>query len=248
MSKSFLFGIFFLLCLQLYAQPKSATIRGEIRNSENNPIEGVHIQNLHTETYAISDTNGEFSLKVSVGNTLQITHVSYQTVYRTILENDISFRGISVKMNEQINEIEGVEVSKYQKIDARELGIIQHEVKELTFNEKRVISASSSGGGLIIGLLNKITGRTKMLKKIVANDTNLAVADYITTNFSEYLQKELKANEEDISLLAYFVMEEPEYHQAVSNKQDDLLRFMLVDSWLEYRNMLKEAEKSEELK
>lgn len=151
-------------------------------------------------------------------------------------------------MNEQINEIEGVEVSKYQKIDARELGIIQHEVKELTFNEKRVISASSSGGGLIIGLLNKITGRTKMLKKIVANDTNLAVADYITTNFSEYLQKELKANEEDISLLAYFVMEEPEYHQAVSNKQDDLLRFMLVDSWLEYQNMLKEAEKSEELK
>nr|WP_041999283.1 carboxypeptidase-like regulatory domain-containing protein [Capnocytophaga canimorsus] len=230
-------GLLFFATQLLTAQ-KLRTVIGKVVVA-GNPIENVHIQNLHTQKFTVTDTSGYFSLLVAESQVLQLTHVGLQTVFKTITAQDMdSFAGFVIEMKPQITELSEVEVSKYQKIDAKELGIIQHEVKKKSFAEKRVYSASSSGGGLIIGLINAVTGRTKMLKKIALNETNLAIADYIKLNMSDFLKKELKINEEQIDLLAYFVMEKPAFHQAVRNKQNENLRFMLIDAWLEYNKLI----------
>ncbi|ATA93232.1 hypothetical protein CGC54_02190 [Capnocytophaga canimorsus] len=235
-------GLLFFATQLLTAQ-KLRTVIGKVVVA-GKPIENVHIQNLHTQKFTVTDTSGYFSLLVAESQVLQLTHVGLQTVFKTITAQDmVSFAGFVIEMKPQITELSEVEVSKYQKIDAKELGIIQHEVKKKSFAEKRVYSASS-GGGLIIGLINAVTGRTKMLKKIALNETNLAIADYIKLNMSDFLKKELKINEEQIDLLAYFVMEKPAFHQAVRNKQNENLRFMLIDAWLEYTQWI---EKEEEL-
>ena len=78
-----------------------------------------------------------------------------------------------------------------------------------------------------------MSGQKKIIKKIVANEKNLAVAQYIRENMSPFLQKELKLNEEEIDILAYFVMERPEFHELVRKKDNKPMEFMLLEAWNE---------------
>ena len=106
-------------------------------------------------------------------------------------------------------------------------------------------SATHSAGGNLLSidlLINTISGRKKLLKKIVANEQNLAVASYIRENMKVFLQKELKLNEEEIDVLAYYVMERSEFHDLVRKKENKQMEFMLIEAWGEYQRLAK-AEK-----
>ena len=52
---------------------------------------------------------------------------------------------------------------------------------------------------------------------------------------SPVLQKELKLNEEEIEILAYFVMERSEFHELVRKKDNKPMEFMLLEAWNELR-------------
>ncbi|MDO5609151.1 MAG: carboxypeptidase-like regulatory domain-containing protein [Capnocytophaga sp.] len=238
--KSFLVVFAVLSTVVMWSQ--STVLRGKIVDANDLPIENAHIQNLHSHRYTTTDRDGRFSIEAIPGNVLQITHVSMQTVVHKVQQNDFRFAGITIGMQEQITDLEGVEVSKYQKISSKDLGIIQQDIVQLTFNEKRLIAATKNEG-IVLRMVNAISGRTRMLKTIVANERNLGISHYIQENFSDFLKKELKVNDEDVELLSYFVMEKPDFHQAVNNQQNETLRFMLIDAWLEYQNVLKQADK-----
>ena len=57
-----------------------------------------------------------------------------------------------------------------------------------------------------------------------------------------FLQKELKLNEEEIDVLAYYVMERTEFHDLVRKKENKQMEFMLIEAWGEYQRLAK-AEK-----
>lgn len=234
------FFLFFLLCVFYKVSAQNEVIHGRVM-SDSLPLAGVHIQNLQKEVFTTTNADGYFSIKAVVGNTLQLTHVGLQTTFRKIVKEDFQFSGIRIQMKPQVTELEGVEVSKYVKLTPQQLGILQHETLERTFNEKQLYASAGGGGAIIDALINAITGRTKMLKKMVINDQNMAVADYIRTNMSDFLKKELKITDEDVLILAFFVMEKPEIHQVISQKNDGELKFLLIDAW----NAYQKASKSE---
>lgn len=231
--------IFLLFFGQLFAQNEEV-VRGRVMN-DTIPLAGVHVQNLHTELFSTTDEKGYFSIKAVAGNTLQLTHVSMQTVFRNIVKADFQFAGIVIQMKEQVNELEEVQVTKYRNITAQELGILQHTPIKRTYAEKKLFS---SGGG-IISLINAITGRTKQIKKDLENERNMAVATYISENMSDFLKKELKISQEEVDALAYYVMERPQFHEVIRAKDNKTLEFMLIDAWLELQKILKEELKSE---
>ena len=209
------------------------------------PLSGAHVMNLYTNAVTTTDANGYFTLKASERNPLQITFVGMQTVYHTLTKVDFGFGGVLIQMKEQVNQLDEVEVSKYQGVSAQRLGILQHTPVERTFAEKRLYSATHSAGGNLLSidlLINTISGRKKLLKKIVANEQNLAVANYIRENMKVFLQKELKLNEEEIDVLAYYVMERTEFHDLVRKKENKQMEFMLIEAWGEYQRLAK-AEK-----
>lgn len=222
-----------LLFQQISAQNADEYVRGRVLTVDNVPIAGVHIQNLHNELYTTSNEEGYFTIRAAVGNTLQLTHVGMQMTFRTIVRADFQFAGIVIQMKEEITELEGVEVSKYQKITAQDLGILQHQPVERTFHEKRLYTHKMNSAGIIglFGLVDAITGKTKMLKKMVANEKNMLIAEYIQQHMSAFLKKELKLSDEEITTLAYYVMEEPEIHSLVNAKDEKTLQFMLIDFW-----------------
>ncbi|ATA89976.1 hypothetical protein CAPN001_24410 [Capnocytophaga stomatis] len=237
--------IFLLFFGQLFAQNEEV-VRGRVMN-DTIPLAGVHVQNLHTELFSTTDEKGYFSIKAVAGNTLQLTHVSMQTVFRNIVKADFQFAGIVIQMKEQVNELEEVQVTKYRNITAQELGILQHTPIKRTYAEKKVYSNTRVfSGGLDVGaLINAITGRTKKIKKDLENERNMAVATYISENMSDFLKKELKISQEEVDALAYYVMERPQFHEVIRAKDNKTLEFMLIDAWLELQKILKEELKSE---
>lgn len=62
----------------------------------------------------------------------------------------------------------------------------------------------------------------------------LIILFFVVLHFKFYfLQKELKLNEEEIDILAYFVMERPEFHELVRKKDNKPMEFMLLEAWNE---------------
>ncbi|MFK8269396.1 carboxypeptidase-like regulatory domain-containing protein [Capnocytophaga cynodegmi] len=231
--------IFLLFFGNLFAQNEDI-VRGRVMN-DTIPVMGVHVQNLHTQLFSTTDEKGYFTIKATAGNTLQLTHVSMQTVFRNISKADFQFAGIVVQMKEHINELEEVQVTKHKNITAQELGILQHTPIRRTYGEKKLFS---SGGG-IISIINIITGRRKQIKKDLQNERNMAVATYISENMGSFLKKELKLSEEEVNALAYYVMERPEFHKAVQENNLKDLEFMLIDVWVELQGMLERELKNE---
>lgn len=231
--------IFLLFFGNLFAQNEEI-VRGRVMN-DTIPVMGVHVQNLHTQLFSTTDEKGYFTIKATVGNTLQLTHVSMQTVFRNIAKADFQVAGIVIQMKEHINELEEVQVTKHKNITAQELGILQHTPIRRTYGEKKLFS---SGGG-IISIINIITGRRKQIKKDLQNERNMAVATYISENMGNFLKKELKLSEEEVNALAYYVMERPEFHKAVQENNLKDLEFMLIDVWVELQGMLERELKNE---
>ncbi len=229
----FLILIFYFCCISAWGQTE---VRGRVLH-DTIPLSGVHVLNLYSHTIATTDGNGYFVLKAREQHTLQFTFVGMETAYRTLTKADFGFGGIVVQLKETINQLDEVEVSQYRKMSAQQLGILQHTPTERTFAEKRLYASSGLG---IVSILNTLSGQKKVIKKIVANEQNLAVAHYIREHLSSFLKKELKLNEEEMDVLAYFVMERPEFHDLVRKKDHKPMEFMLLEAWGEYQKLVNE--------
>ena len=69
-----------LLLIPPALQAQERTISGTIISEDNKtPLAGVTIRVKGTRKIAQTDANGKFSIKLNPGETLQITHVGYQT-------------------------------------------------------------------------------------------------------------------------------------------------------------------------
>lgn len=227
--------IYCFLCFSLTASAQE--IRGRVMH-DTIPLAGAHVLNLANNAVTTTDANGYFKLKARENHTLKISFVGMQTSYRLLLKTDFGFSGLLLQMKEAINQLDEVEVSKYRKVTSQELGIMKNDIVRRTDTEKQLYQATHSGGLPGIQLLvNTLSGRTKMLKKIVANEKNLAVANYIIENLKPFCQKELKLTDEQVSVLAYFVMERPEFHQLVRSKDNKAMEFMLIEAWTEYQKL-----------
>ncbi|MDO5106501.1 carboxypeptidase-like regulatory domain-containing protein [Capnocytophaga sp.] len=249
MNKLSLFFVFILFVGKAVAQKPSIVEGKVLYELDKMPLKGVHIQNIETSHYAITDDNGKFSVKAEKGNTLKFTYVGKRTLHRIVTQADLEEGTLLIlKMEDETTHLGEVEVAN-QRVTAQSLGILQHKPIERTFDEKREYANTKilpkSWWPILLGsmpinfnaLIYTISGKKKMYKKAVQNEKNTKVATYVKEHFTEFLQKSLKLTEEEIDVLAYFVMEKPEFHTAVAAKDNQPLEFMLTDAWLEIQKM-----------
>lgn len=156
-------------------------------------VEGLHIQNRTAAKYTISNEDGSFVIPAKATDTLIISGVKYQTQELIITQSYVDLGNFSVVLIENLNELDEVRVGKIltgslesdlENSDAKteinfyDLGIPGYKGKPLTQNERKLHDADAGPMGYIgLGagvnlhkLLNKISGRTKKLKAIVALD------------------------------------------------------------------------------
>ena len=171
--KPYYYILFFCALLWCRAQ-SSQTIEGLILVN-NQPVADVVVINLSKEKVTTSNGDGVFQMEVSIDDLLTFSAVHLHFWRQSIDQKIINAGGMLVNMTEKTTSLENVEVVKYTQINAYDLGIIQHKIKTMTPAERRLKLAGDFkyyhllnllGGSLDIEpIINKITGRTKRLKK-----------------------------------------------------------------------------------
>lgn len=108
--KSFVLILFLGLCF--FEANAQEQLKGVLLDEETkNPIEGSHVLNLSKQTMAITNQDGEFTIKAQAFDTLFISNVNYH--YKQFIIKNTS--SVTVLMTPLIIELEEVEVRNKPK-------------------------------------------------------------------------------------------------------------------------------------
>ncbi len=226
-------------------QAQKVELSGKIIS--NGELEGIHVINKTSYRYTTTDQNGLFIIVGKLSDSIYFS--SIQTLPKTIVLNaqHISSKSITVSLSESINALDEVMIGTVltgdlnsditnseadRPIDFYDLGIPGYTGPRLNLAERRLFEADA--GPLVIGLglnfsklLNKISGRTKMLKKHVKlgddKQTIQRIKDivgplFFTTN----------ALEEDRRMeFYYFCADAPDFLQRCRGRSEvEILQFL----------------------
>ena len=222
----------------LFAQEK--TIKGQILVKQK-PIENVHVSNLSKNTNTTSDSSGNFSISVEIGDLLVFSAVQLEYWRQSIKKYDYEKGEISIQMIEKTVELEEIEIVEYPNINAKDLGIINYSPKKYTPAQRRLFSATSTPVDL---LLNWFSGRKKMLEKgIEVEKKQFMLQDLLFYADDAFLIESLKIPAIYAQGFRYYAVEDAEIVLALKSKDKEQIRFVLgetAQSFLHYLDNFKE--------
>ncbi|MGB0980907.1 MAG: hypothetical protein ACPGUH_02285 [Winogradskyella sp.] len=255
-NKHFYMGIVLIISVALNAQRKN--LKAQL--IANGDVEGIHILNKTASKYAISNENGRFSIPAKALDTLFISGLKYQVQDIVITKAMIDLGSFKVQLIEKINELDEVIVGKIltgslqsdlensdakPKVNFYDLGIPGYTGKPLTQNERKLHDADagsmlSLGGGTngagagvnLHKLLNKISGRTKKLKAIVALETKDNCINRLRREFKDAIFENNDLAENLKNEYFFFCDEDPKFKQLCEENNDlksiDFLKQKLI--------------------
>lgn len=226
-------------------------------------VEGLHIQNRTAAKYTISNEDGSFVIPAKATDTLIISGVKYQTQELIITQSNVDLGNFSVVLIENLNELDEVRVGKIltgglesdlENSDAKteinfyDLGIPGYKGKPLTQNERKLHDADAGPMGYIgLGagvnlhkLLNKISGRTKKLKAIVALDNEEKCISRLRREYEKTIFRTDTLAEKLKNEYFYFCQED-EGFKALCEENNDLKAIEFLQRKLKAYNKNRES-------
>lgn len=206
------------------AVPKE--ISGQIFE-QSTAVEGVNIINNTTQVTAVSDENGMFSLVIKEGDVLVFSAVNLEALKRRITAEDMNATLLQIKMTAKEIELKEVVVNENANITAENLGIIPYGQKKYTPAERKVYTATSTS---VDKLLNKISGRTAMLKKEVNVEKKEMLFAKMEYLFDEnYYTERLKIPTQDIKGFQLYCVDDAEFAVSLNTKNKTMSMFLITD-------------------
>lgn len=190
-------------------------------------IEGVNITNTSNQKTTVSDKGGIFQLVVKEGDVLVFSAVNLEILRKKINKQDLILDLILVQMTLKSDELKEVIVTQHPEINAVSLGISPQGIKHYTAAERKIYTANSGGG--IDGLLNKISGRTAMLKKELVVEKKEGLLLKIELLFeNKYYIETLKIPADYIKGFQYYCIEDSSLAAAIQSKNKTMILFLIV--------------------
>ena len=190
-------------------------------------IEGVNITNTSNQKTTVSDKLGMFQLVVKEGDVLVFSAVNLEILRKKINKQDLILDLILVQMSLKSDELKEVIVTQHPEINAVSLGISPQGMKHYTAAERKIYTANSGGG--IDGLLNKISGRTAMLKKELVVEKKEGLLLKIELLFeNKYYIETLKIPADYIKGFQYYCIEDSSLAAAIQSKNKTMILFLIV--------------------
>jgi len=203
---------------------------------QSTSVEGVNIINNATQAATVSDADGNFSIAVREGDVLVFSAVNLDPVQRRISAEDLIVTVLVVKMTAKEVELKEVIVNENANITAENLGIIPYGQKKYTPAERKVYTATSTS---IDKLLNKISGRTAMLKKEVNVEKKEALFRKLEYLFDEnYYTNRLKIPVDYIKGFQLFCVDDAEFAVSLNTKNKTMSMFLITDLARKYLTIL----------
>ncbi|MBC3845106.1 hypothetical protein H8K90_01830 [Winogradskyella echinorum] len=226
-------------------------------------VEGLHIQNRTAAKYTISNEDGSFVIPAKATDTLIISGVKYQTQELVITQSNFDLGNFSVVLIENLNELDEVRVGKIltgslesdlENSDAKteinfyDLGIPGYKGKPLTQNERKLHDADAGPMGYIgLGagvnlhkLLNKISGRTKKLKAIVALDNEEKCISRLRREYEKTIFR-TDTLAENLKNEYFYFCQEDEGFKALCEENNDLKAIEFLQRKLKAYNKNRES-------
>ncbi len=95
---------------------KAMIIKGKVTDQEGNPLVGATIQNKRTKEGTATDQNGQYSLRASPGDTLQISYIGYNDK-RVVVSHESTLNITLLKSSSQLTEMVVVGYGEVKKKD-----------------------------------------------------------------------------------------------------------------------------------
>jgi hypothetical protein len=239
--------IIFLFFAQTFAQtPTLSLLKGKI-TSQIKELNDVYVANLRSESTTTTDKNGNFSMFIIVGDTLQFSGLQIVTKKVVITENDIVKQLYVVSLEAKVNPLDEVEIKQYKDINAVSLGILQKPAKVYTPAERKLKAATDLDGKIGFGgamsidpLLNWMSGRTTMLKKELAVEKKEKLLQKIEYLFKEeYFIENLKIPKDYLRGFWYYAIDDTKLVAALNTKNKIMARFIFSDLATNYLEIIK---------
>jgi hypothetical protein len=240
-KKLLLFILFFPF---LISAQKDSIIKGRIA-SEIKDLEGVHIINISTIAATVSDKEGYFYIKAKESDTLLFSAIFLEKKKHILTKKDLNQKLILIPIPPSTEFLKEVVVTEYPNINAEALGIIPKGMKSYTKAERKLRAAGQFkwysplliplGGMSFDGLLNQISGRTKMLKKELVIERKEILQNKTLDYFSkDYMINSLLIPKEYVSGFLYYIDDKVPFSSAMRNKNKTQATFLLHQLAVEY--------------
>jgi hypothetical protein len=208
---------------------------------DSTAVSNVNIINVSSEKTTVSDKNGMFQILVQEGDILVLSAVNLESRKKTIEEDDLKSEVVVLNMKLKITPLKEVIVNENNDVNAEKLRIIPHGQKEYTPAERKLYTARS---GILDPLLNKISGRTAMLKREVQVERNEKLLLKLDGFYEEnYYTNVLKIPKEYIKGFQYYLIEDIDYSRALQAKNKTLTMFYVKRLAVNYNEIIRLEEK-----
>ncbi len=212
--------------------------RGKII-ADANDLEGVYILNIKNKQATTTEKGGYFSISGTIGDSLALSGFQLKSTKIGLTQQNYSKELFFIKMESIVSYLEEVKINQYQNINSLSLGILRKPAKEYTPAERRLFTATSGGG--IDGLLNLISGRTKMLKRSIEIEKKEMALEKIEILFDEkYFVETLKIPKDKIKGFEYYCVEDYKFNLVLKSKNKTMAKFLLIDMARIFLNLQKE--------
>lgn len=136
-----------LITLGVQAQ-ETKTVTGTIRDTRDVPLPGAELKVVDKNEYAVTDFDGNYSLKVVVGDQVRITYLGFQTQTFSITNDDV----YNIALQDESSELDEVVVVGYgnQKKSDITGAIVSVDNEEIT--KQPATSALTSVQGKVAGV------------------------------------------------------------------------------------------------
>ena len=244
--------LFLFFCMPSFVFAQSTELvflKGKIVYA-NRDLGEVNVANLRSEYTIATNQNGDYSMFVKIGDTLQFSSLQIITKKVVIQETDLSKSLFVTTLEPKIIALDEVEIVEYKNINAVALGILDKPAKKYTPAERRLRAAEelhwysplliTLGGMSVDGMLNAINGRTAMLKKELEIERKEMLLKKIEYQYElEYFTNDLKIPQEYVKGFWYYAIQEPKLVQALNEKNKTMTRFAFAELATKYLELLK---------
>jgi hypothetical protein len=242
--------LFLFFCFPIFGFAQSTELvflKGKLVCSIKN-LSDVNVTNLRSETTTVS-VNGDYSMFVKVGDTIQFSSIQIETKKVIIQESDLAKSLFVSSLNPKVIALDEVEIKEYKNINAVSLGILDKPAKKYTPAERKLRTAGEFhwyyplliplGGMPTDGLINSISGRTAMLKKELEVEKKEMLLKKIEYQFDpEYFTINLKIPQEYVKGFWYYAIQEPKLVNEINTKNKNMARLIFTDLAIKYLELI----------
>lgn len=239
-----------MLLMCLFSDAQTINLKGKVIASSD--LGSIHILNITAQEFTITNDKGDFIVPAKLNDTILVSSIQYIPQNIVITETILKLEYLTITLEDRVNELDEVVVGKIltgdllldignsdakRDINFYDVGIPGYTGKPKTQRE-RLLYEADAGKSIVIAplfiginihkILNKISGRTKMLKNAVHLEKQTACMNKVKSEFSNMLFADYEIEEHLKTDFFYYVAEDPRFETLCKANNDfEIYEFLL---------------------